>query len=918
MVKKIVELDLKGAGEALMNHAIIIKVHPDTLNVVAVSGSAAEKFPRLKTAEDTALTDLVVDQGCLRRDIAATHEGAGTFTYRVRLSDTPVSPQFCGIMQKSHDDHVFLTGSIVEPDEAILGYVAAIDNAQAIAEYDTEGTIMRVNEKFCALTGHKKSDLIGAHLGILWPKLADKPDGYLAPWDELMKGHGVQGEYQRIGRKGNQIWVRAAFNPIFDRDGHVVRIVEYAMDVTPRKQQQAESAGKLDALSRNSAIIEFDLDGTVLEANANFLALTGYTREEVVGHHHRMFCDADTVKSASYTSFWSKLAAGEHEGGEFRRLRKDGSPVWIQATYNPVYGADGTLLKIVKFANDVSEAHQKRAEMEARLEAAYRSQAVIEFDLDGTVLWANEIFLNLTGYSPEEIYGQHHRIFCTKEYSTSRDYVSFWRKLGSGEFASGVYQRLRKDGSDLWIQATYNPVFDLDGKAIKVVKFANDLTETKEHSVEADSKLAAVSRSQAVIEFDLTGTILSANENFLNLTGYEAEEVIGQKHVMFCEPKYAESESYREFWAQLRRGDFASGEYRRLGRDGKEIWIQATYNPIFDLRGNPVKVVKYATDVTETKLRAVDANNKIEAMDRSQAVVQFDLDGNVLSANENFLSVMGYSLREIIGEHHSMFCTQDHLKSQTYRDFWLALNRGEFQTGRYHRVGKFGRDVHIQATYAPLMDLHGKPIGVIKYATDVTEQVAREAVIREKAAEMTRVVDSLSEAISDISFATSEARSKATDTAQNANQGFEALNHTIEAIEMMQRSSGEISEIVKVIGEIANQTNLLAFNAAIEAARAGEHGVGFSVVAEEVRKLAERSSEAAQKISRLIAESAVRVDQGTTRSVAARDAFSRIVESVTQTGQSVDQISSAAENQLTASKEVVKLISQLHDQPKVA
>jgi len=918
MVKKFVEIDLKGAGEALMNHSIILKIHPETLEVIAASETAHQEFARLRTSEASALTDLVVDQECLHRDIAATASGAGSASFRVRLADTPTAPQFSGIMQKSHDDHVFLTGSVVEPDEAIQGYVAAIDRAQAIVEYDVDGTIMRVNENFCTLTGYKKGDLIGAHHSTLWPKLQDKPEPYQTFWEELRKGHGVEGEYQRVGRKGNQIWLRAAFNPIFDRAGKVVRIVEYAMDVTATKLQAAESAGKIDALGRSNAVIEFDLDGTVLEANANFLELTGYTRAEIVGHHHRKFCDQDTVKSAGYSTFWSKLAAGEHARGEFRRLRKDGTPVWIQATYNPVYGPDGALLKIVKFATDVSEEHQKRAEMEARLEAASRSQAVIEFDLDGHVLWANEIFLNLTGYSEDEIIGQHHRVFCTEDYSGSRDYVNFWRKLSAGEFASGVYQRLRKDGSDLWIQATYNPVFDLDGKPIKVVKFANDLTEAKELSVEFEAKLNAVSRSQAVIEFDLDGTILSANENFLSLTGYDADEVIGQKHKMFCEPEYAKSEAYREFWAQLRRGDFAAGEYRRLGRDGKEVWIQATYNPIFDLRGNPVKVVKFASDVTQTKMQAVDAHNKIQAIDRSQAVVQFDLDGNVIAANENFLSVMGYSLREILGQHHSMFCSPDHLKSQDYRDFWLALNRGEFQSGRFHRVGKFSRDVHIQATYAPLMDIHGQPVGVIKYASDITEQVEREQRIREKAEEMTRVVGSLSEAISDISFATGEARTKAADTEQNANQGFEALNHTIETIELMQRSSGEISEIVKIIGEIANQTNLLAFNAAIEAARAGEHGVGFSVVAEEVRKLAERSSEAAQKISRLITESEVRVDQGTTRSVAARDAFSRIVESVALTGKSVDQISTAAENQLSASKQVVDLIGQLSDDHKAA
>jgi len=918
MVKKFVEIDLKGAGEALMNHSIILKVQPETLEVVAASDTAHDEFARLRTSEPSTLTDLVVDQGCLRRDIAATASGAGSASFRVRLEDTPTSPQFFGIMQKSHDDHVFLTGGVVEPDEAIQGYVAAIDRAQAIVEYDIDGTIMRANENFCALTGFKKGDLIGAHHSILWPKLQDKPEPYLTFWSDLCKGHGVEGEYQRVGRKGNQIWVRAAFNPIFDREGNVVRIIEYAMDVTASKRQSAESAGKIEALSRSSAVIEFDLDGTILEANANFLDLTGYTRDEIIGRHHRLFCDPATVKSAGYSNFWSKLASGEHARGEYRRLCKDGSPVWIQATYNPVYGPDGELLKIVKFATDVSAEHQQRAEMEARLNAANRSQAVIEFDLDGTVLWANDIFLDLTGYASDEIVGLHHRVFCTEEHVASRDYASFWRKLSAGEFASGVYQRRRKDGSDLWIQATYNPVFDLDGNPIKVVKFANDLTESKKQSVEFEAKLNAVSRSQAVIEFDLQGTILSANENFLSLMGYDADEVIGQRHAMFCEPDYAESEAYREFWAQLRRGNFAAGEYRRIGRDGKEVWIQATYNPIFDLRGEPVKVVKYASDVTETKKQAVDANNKIQAMDRSQAVVQFDLDGNVISANENFLSVMGYSLREILGQHHSMFCTPDYLKSQQYRDFWLALNRGEYQSGRYHRVGKFSRDVHIQATYAPLMDLHGQPVGVIEYATDVTEQVAREHRIREKAEEMTRVVDSLSEAISDISFATSEARTKAGETEQNANQGFEALNHTIETIELMQRSSGEISEIVKVIGEIANQTNLLAFNAAIEAARAGEHGVGFSVVAEEVRKLAERSSEAAHKISRLITESEVRVDQGTTRSVAARDAFSRIVESVALTGQSVDQISSAAENQLAASKQVVDLISQLSGDNRAA
>ncbi|WP_238366069.1 methyl-accepting chemotaxis protein [Mesobacterium pallidum] len=918
MIKPFEEADLKGMGEALLTNAVIIKIDPDTLEIHAASETARKAFGRKLTTKGTGLFDIVVKRDTLVADITATAGGKGSHTFQVPVDEPPGSDIFHGYMQVNPAGAIVMAGTVLPPGEKISGYLDAIGRTHGIVEYDPDGTILSANKTFRDLTGYSEKELIGRAVGTLGPRHEAEAPETRRMWEALRQGKLREGEFHRIGKAGNDLWMRASYTPILDPEGNVERVVEYAMDVTAARLEAATTEGMIQALGRSQAVVEFDLDGTVTAANDNFLALMGYDREEVIGENHRIFCTQDFVRSSGYRDLWAKLSAGQHQGAEYERLRKDGSSVWIQATYNPIFGPDGQLLKIVKFASDVTAARLERADLEGRMAAAYRSQAVIEFDLKGHVLWANDIFLNLTGYTLTEIEGEHHKMFCTPDDAASRDYANLWRKLGKGEYDAGEYRRVCKDGSDIYIQASYNPIFDLQGKPMKVIKYASDVTATKERSAEFEAKVKAVDRAQAVIEFDLEGRVLSANENFLRLMKYDLSEVIGKKHAMFCSQEIVDSEAYRRFWESLAAGDYQAGEYARIGKNGKEVWIHATYNPIFDLAGRPVKIVKFASDITAEKTRNVEFESKIDAIDRSQAMVQFDMDGRVIAVNENFLAVMGYSRREILDQHHAMFCTPDHVKSQEYRDFWRALNRGEHQAGRFHRLGKYERDVWIQATYSPLLDLHGQPVGVIKYASDITSQVELEQEIQASAAQMHQVVAGLGESISDIGFSTNEARGRAKDTEQNANAGFDALNHTIEAIERMQKSSGEIAEIVKIIGEIANQTNLLAFNAAIEAARAGEHGVGFSVVADEVRKLAERSSEAAQKINRQIGESEARVNEGTTRSIAAREAFERIVDSVAQTGETIDRISDSVETQLTASKDVLQLIDRLSDTRKVA
>jgi methyl-accepting chemotaxis protein len=793
----------------------------------------------------------------------------------------------------------------------LKGKAAAVDRAQAVIEFDLDGIILSANENFLELTGYSLGDLVGQHHRLLCEERYAESSEYAAFWERLRNGEVESGEFKRLGRGGREVWIRATYNPIFNLDGRPYKVVKYAMDVTETKLRNAEYEGKVNAIGRAQAVIEFDLSGLILDANQNFLNTMGYTLDEVVGQHHRMFVEEQEARGAAYRNFWQALSRGEFESGEYKRVAKGGREVWLQATYNPIFDLDGRPFKVVKYAVDVTESKMRSAEYVGKVSALNRAQAVIEFDLTGKILDANDNFLAVVGYQLDEIRGQHHRIFMEPEAARTPEYAKFWERLGRGEYETGEYKRVGKGGKEVWLLASYNPIFDLDGRPLKIVKYATDITEGKLRNAEYEGKVAAIGRAQAVVEFDLTGRVLTANQNFLTTTGYSLDEVKGQHHRMFMDPEAAVSAEYSAFWEKLGRGEFDSGEYKRVGKNGKDIWLQATYNPIFDLDGRPFKVVKYASDITEAKLRNAEYQGKDVAINRAQAVIEFDLEGNILMANENFQRTLGYSARELVGQHHSMLCTGDYVTSAEYRDFWLRLRKGEYLSGRFHRVGKFGRDVWIQATYNPIFNLRGEPYKVVKYAHDITDQVQLEQRLSAKTREMSTAIAELAGSIDEITVSAQQASGLAGETQQNAQDGYEELRNAIEAIDLIEKSSDQIAAIVNVIGEIAGQTNLLAFNASIEAARAGEHGVGFSVVAGEVRKLAERSSEAAREITTLIHESANRVSQGSQVSHRAQEAFGMILKSVGSTSESIKRIADSTQLQQDASHAVSRHIKEL-------
>jgi methyl-accepting chemotaxis protein len=484
----------------------------------------------------------------------------------------------------------------------------------------------------------------------------------------------------------------------------------------------------------------------------------------------------------------------------------------------------------------------------ALADALGRSQAVIEFALDGSILTANDNFLKALGYALGEIRGKHHSMFVDPSERDGAAYRDFWAALRRGEYQAAEYKRIGKGGKEVWIQATYNPVLDAGGKPIKVVKFATDITERKIKNMEDASQIAAISRAQAVIAFEMDGTIVTANDNFLKALGYTLAEIQGKHHSMFVDQAERGSAAYREFWAKLNRGETQSAEYKRIGKGGKEVWILASYNPVLDEKGKPFRVVKFATDVTSQKLSTADLAGQLAAIGKSQAVIEFNMDGTIIGANQNFLKTVGYALDEIRGRHHSMFVDPSERDGAAYRDFWAALNRGEYQAAEYKRIGKGGKEVWIQASYNPILDLNGKPFKVVKYATDTTAQV----LVRMGNERVRGMMESVAAGAEELNASVreiSEAMTKSRETASTAVGRVEAADAQAKRLnEAAQAMSG----IVELIGSITGQINLLALNATIESARAGEAGRGFAVVASEVKNLATQAKQATDKIGQEI------------------------------------------------------------------
>ncbi len=380
-----------------------------------------------------------------------------------------------------------------------IDLLSTLDRTLAYVVFDPWGYILQASDQYCTLMGYNTEEIIGMHHEIFLPHSERRTESYKHFWSDLRQGGTLSSEFKRITKRDTDVWIRGSYSPVFNSDGQVSQIVKVAFDITDEKTISQMNSQRLSALDKSNARVELTPDGRILSVNENFCSLVGYDAEDLIGHPHSILVDEITQHSDSYTQFWQSLKNGEFISGEFRRVTKDGTAIWIRGSYNPIFDGAGRVVKIEKFATDVTRSREQSTAHSEQMKALYRSAAIVEFDPNGNILSANDIFLELTRYGQSEIIGRHHSIFVSSEEESSSVYKQFWSDLKCGDFKQGEFKRFNKYGKEIWIRGVYNPVFNGDGEVYKVMKFAFDVTSVKqaERMLSAKNEELEVARTEA-------------------------------------------------------------------------------------------------------------------------------------------------------------------------------------------------------------------------------------------------------------------------------------------------------------------------------------------------------------------------------------------------------------------------------------
>ena len=828
--------------------------------------------------------------------------------------DLTISGDFQAMAVGEGDSHVLLILSAAKSAAASAppkSELAAVEAHLGMIIYDLDGNILSMNERAQSALEDYGDELVGRNLDTIWPKDFCMSEAYSAFWDKLRQGRTVEGRHMHVTAVESRVWFQSTFIPISDRDGRLAKVVQTLMDVTLEAYAARIATERANAIWDVMLVCEMDVEGHVTEMNPVMAQVLGYEPDECVGKHDQQFLDKEFARSLSYRKLWEDLLDGRPQFEMIHQRSKSNKSLWLRSSLVPVKDATGKVVKILKAARNATDTHEAHLDSSSLVTAADRLVGRLELDENLRVIRANKNFETAFKVAEADVLGRDFKEFCTPDFVNSPLYRDFFDKLRSGDPIVDQFELRRTDGEPIWIMGAYVPLFTASGNLWKIVLTFVNLTQIMTREAEWRSRMSGVAQGQCVIEYDLEGKILSANPNFVTAGGFTAENLLGQSHDLLCPPLREVELEAKAIFDKLRNGGWHHGIYRRRGADGHTMWLMGSYHPVLDARGKVSRIAQFAHDVTTLQNHAHDSSQTLAAILKSQAVIEFDPSGYVLDANEAFQKTFGYSLREIVGQHHSMFCAPEYTRSAEYREFWINRAKGEPFSGRMHRVGRFDRQIELHASYDPVIDIDGKVVRVIKTAIDISDQVALANLTGRNASEIVEKINQGRAISLEIRQEAEGLTNLVEITRARTQDGQKLLVGSLDTIKGAASAVAAVSDIVGVISDIAVQTNLLAFNAAIEAARVKEYGIGFSIVADEVRKLAERNVEAAREIGKHIGLANERMTQGTGQTQTVVDFLGSQQKDYERNLDALGALRSQSDNQAATCKDVKDLVQAI-------
>lgn len=779
---------------------------------------------------------------------------------------------FSALLNRGLRFNTLQNNSIQEEVEEFRALKVEINKARCVIEFNAVGEITAINKNALTALDYIESELLNQHHRILISPEEASSVSYREFWVGLGNGITQSGSFKLKTKTGKTVWMQGYYAPVLNSNKNLRKVVVYLTDITQSNNNLHLLQAEDEALNASFGVVECNLDMKILECNDLFAQPLGYKQDELIGKPITDIVSPEVARSKEYQALWEALARGERKVTQIKRVSRSGNELWYQGTYAPIKTPEGKTFKVIIYSVDITEEKNRNANYEGQIQAIRKAQTVLEMDMNGIITDVNDVFCHTSGYQRSEIIGKNLTVLLNDKFRNSSEFREFGDRLKRGETVSGEFKLLGKGDKEFWISANYNPILDLNLKPFKVVKYGSEITQIKKERADNEGQLSSINRSIGKVEYGLDGLITKVNDIFCLQTGYSAGDLIGKHHDVLVTKTVITSSSYQDFWKKLNAGEFVSGIYETVGKDGKQVWLNASYNPILDENGIPYKVVHFAIDITQQKLT----------------------ESNLASA---------------VAE------TKDVIDSAKLGDL----------SSRVSLIGKDGEVAELCKGVNALLDNMAEMVSQVLEAVEAVNAAASEIAkgnndLSSRTEEQASSLQQTTSSMSDLAITVKqnagnakEANELAAKASGVAEKGGEVVGEVVRTMSEINEYAHKIEDIISVIDGIAFQTNILALNAAVEAARAGEQGRGFAVVAGEVRSLAQRSSSAAKEIKDLINDSVNKVLEGTKLVENAGNTMEDIVNSVRHVTDIMRAISKASTDQSFGIDQVNSAISSMDE-----